>query len=269
MKEEIKLETNSEITWCPGCPNYMILASVKQTITKLIESKKFKQTDFAISTDIGCNSKIFDYLNLSGVYALHGRALPVAVGMKLGNPKLKVLTFVGDGGMYSEGISHFIHTFKYNPDLTLVLHDNQSFSLTTGQPTPTSQQGWKTKANPLGVQDKPFNPLKLALAANASFIARVSARDMEHLTEILTKAIKHKGFSFIEVIQDCLIFNPEANNKEDRMYKVKDNKKLEKANELANEYDYNSKTGKIPIGIIYQTKEKTLEEKWPLLKDKL
>ena len=266
---KINLNTTSENTWCPGCPNHMILASVKQTITSLIESKKAKQTDFAITTDIGCHAKIFDYINLSGIYCLHGRALPTAIGIKLGNPNLKVLSFVGDGAMYAEGMAHFIHAFKHNANITLILHDNQSFSLTTGQPTPTSQQGYVSKASPLGTFDRPFNPIKLALASNATFVARTSARDIKHMVEIFTKAINHNGFSFVEVIQDCLIFNPDANNKDDLMYKIKDNKNLEQAEKLAKEFDYNSKSGKIPIGIIYQSQERSLEEKWPQLKKQL
>ncbi len=266
---KIELGTKSENTWCPDCPNHMILASVKQTISKLIESGKHKHTDFAITTDIGCHAKIFDYLNLSGIYCLHGRALPTAIGMKLGNPSLKVLAFVGDGAMYAEGMEHFIHAFKHNADMTLILHDNQSFSLTTGQPTPTSQQGYVSKASPLGTFDRPFNPIKLALASNATFVARTSARDIKHMTEIFTKAIAHKGFSFVEVIQDCLIFNTEANNKDALMYKVKTNKDKKQAEKYAEEFDYNSKSGKIPIGVIYQSKEKSLEEKWPQLKKQL
>ena len=266
---KIQLDTTSEKTWCPGCPNHMILASVKQTITELIESKTYKQTDFAITTDIGCHAKIFDYINLSGIYCLHGRALPTAIGIKLGNPSLKVLSFVGDGGMYSEGMAHFIHAFKHNANMTLILHDNQSFSLTTGQPSPTTQQGYISKASPLGTADRPFNPIKLALAANATFVARTSAKDMKHMSEIFTKAIEHNGFSFVEIIQDCLIFNTEANNKDSLMYKIKDNNNLEQAEKLAKEFDYNSKSGKIPIGVIYQSTERSLEDKWPQLKKQL
>lgn len=266
MNTKDKLKTSSENTWCPGCPNYMILEGVGQTISKFIDDKKFKQEDFAITTDIGCHAKIFDYLNLSGIYCLHGRAIPTAIGMKLGNPNLKVLTFAGDGAVYSEGISHFIHAFKYNVDMTLVLHDNQSFSLTTGQSTPTSQQGYVSKANPLGVFDKPMNPIKMALASGATFVARTSARDIPHMVEIFTKAVNHKGFSFVEVIQDCLIFNLDANNKDSRMYKVKDNNDKKIAENLADEFDYNSKEGKVPVGVIYQIREPTLEEKWPQLR---
>ncbi|MDH3324959.1 MAG: thiamine pyrophosphate-dependent enzyme, partial [Candidatus Peregrinibacteria bacterium] len=111
-----ELSTKSENTWCPGCPNHMILASVKQTISDLINSGKHNHTDFAMTTDIGCHAKIFDYLNISGIYCLHGRSIPTAVGMKLGNPNLKVLAFAGDGATYAEGISHFVHAFKYNAD---------------------------------------------------------------------------------------------------------------------------------------------------------
>ena len=266
MTTKDNLSTKSENTWCPGCPNHMILEAVKQTIV----NSKLEQTDFAITTDIGCHAKIFDYLNLSGIYCLHGRAIPTGIGITIGNPNLKVLTFAGDGAAYAEGMEHFIHAFKHNADMTLILHDNQSFSLTTGQPTPTSQQGYTSKANPLGVFDKPLNPIKLALAANATFIARTNARDIKHMVEILTKAIEHKGFSFIEVIQDCLIFNPDANGKDPRMYKVEDNSNKKIAEKLADEYNYNSKTGKIPMGIIYQNMEEPcLAEKWPQLKEKL
>ena len=262
-----KLKTESEVTWCPGCPNHMILEAFKQTVASFIDRERFKHEDFAITTDIGCHAKIFDYLNLSGIYCLHGRAIPTAIGIKLGNPNLRVVAFAGDGAAYSEGISHFIHAFKYNSDMTLILHDNQSFSLTTGQPTPTSQQGMSSKSEPMGVFDKPFNPIKLALASGATFVARTNARDIPHMVEIFTKAINHKGFSFVEVIQDCLIFNKEANAKDKRMYKIKDNFEKGKAEKLADQFDYNSKTGKIPLGVLYKINEPTLEMKWPQLKE--
>ena len=289
------LSTPAELTWCPGCPNHTILEAVKQTISSLIANpnksnsqprqsrselvgkadthseanSQRSELDFCITTDIGCHAKIFDYLNLSGIYCLHGRAIPTAIGITLGNPNLKVIAFSGDGGAYSEGIAHFIHAFKHNANMTLILHDNQSFSLTTGQPTPTSQQGYTSKASPLGTKDKPLNPIKLALASNATFIARTNAYDIPHMVQTFTKAINHNGFAFVEVIQDCLIFNKEINNKDKRMYKIKDNKDIKIANKLIEEFDYNSKKGKIPLGIIYQSHEPTLAEKWPQLKTKL
>jgi 2-oxoglutarate/2-oxoacid ferredoxin oxidoreductase subunit beta len=266
MSAKDQLKTDSPITWCPGCPNFMILEAVKQTIADYIDSKKYRQEDIVLTADIGCNSKIFDYLNLSGIYGLHGRALPTGIGIKLGNPNLKVLTFAGDGGLYSEGISHLMHAFRYNPDMTLVVHDNQSFSLTTGQPAPTSQQGYISKSEPLGVFDKPFNPLKIALSAGATFVARTYAMDIPHMVEIFKKAIDHKGFSFVEVIQDCLIFNLEANKNHENIYKIEDCNNFELAEKFAQEWDYNSRQGKIPIGVIFQKEEPTLEEKWPQLK---
>jgi 2-oxoglutarate ferredoxin oxidoreductase subunit beta len=152
--------------------------------------------------------------------------------------------------------------------MTLIVHDNQSFSLTTGQATPTSQQGFKTKAEPLGEMNRPLNPIKLALASGATFIARANAKDIAGTAEILEKAIKHKGFSFVEVIQDCVIFNLIANNTDDKMYKINDNKDKKKAEILADEWDYNLGEGKIPIGVIYQSENiLTLEDRWPQLKE--
>jgi len=257
------LNTKEIITWCPGCPNHFILESVKRAIV----NSGLKQTDFAMTTDIGCNSKIYDYLNISGIYGLHGRSLPTGLGIKLGNPNLKVLSFVGDGGIYCEGVSHLIHAGKYNADMVLIVHDNQGFSLTTGQPTATSQTGYKSKASPLGVFDSPLNPIKLALACNMGFIARTNAKDIAHTTEILSKAIKHKGFSFVEIIQDCLIFNKDMNNKDSMMYKIKDNSDKKIAEKLADEWDYNSKKGKIPLGILFQEDKPTLSDKWPQLRE--
>ncbi len=261
-----KLGTTNENTWCPGCPNFMILESVKQTLANLI-NKGYKQEEFAMTTDIGCHAKIFDYLNISGIYCLHGRALPTALGITLGNPNLQVLSFIGDGALYCEGIGHFMHAGRYNSNMTLIVHDNQSFSLTTGQATATSQQGFKTKAEPLGELNKPINPIKIALASNISFIARCNAKDIKHTAEIIEKAIKHQGFSYIEIIQDCLIFNLDINNKDSLMYKIPDNKDKKKAEQLADEWDYNSKKGKIPLGIIYQELRPSLDQEWPQLLD--
>lgn len=255
-----ELKTKNEITWCAGCPNFMILESAKKVFSKM------KTEEIAIVTGIGCHAKIFDYLNVSGIYGLHGRVIPTATGIKLGNPNLKVVGFAGDGDTYSEGIAHFIHAGRTNQDITLVVHDNQSFSLTTGQPTPTTQQCYESKALPFGEVDKPLNPIKLAIASNVGFIARCNARDIKHTQEILKAAIKHRGFSFVEVIQDCLIFNKEINNKDKMMYKIKDNSNKDVAIKLADEWDYNSRIGKIPVGIIYHEKKPSLSDKWPQLK---
>jgi len=258
--------TTQEVTWCPGCPNFMILAAVKKTLEKLGQEDKgkYKQENFAMTTGIGCHAKMFDYLNISGIYCLHGRPVATGLGIKLGNPNLNVIAFGGDGDTYAEGISHFVHACRYNSNMNLIVHDNRAFSLTTGQATPTSQIGFKTKAEPLGEMNIPLNPVKLALACGCSFIARTNARDIKHMQEVFEKAIKHKGFSFVEVLQDCLIFNKEANQLDKLMYKVEDNLDKEQAEKLASEWDYNSK-GKIPLGVLFQEERKTLEEGWEQL----
>ena len=144
MSAKIPFKTSKVITWCPGCPNHMILESTRNALINLTK-KGFKKENFAMTAGVGCHGKIFDYLNTSGLYGLHGRSIPTAIGIKMGNPNLKVLAFAGDGDTYSEGMEHFIHACRFNPDITLIVHDNQSFSLTTGQATPTSQKGFKTK----------------------------------------------------------------------------------------------------------------------------
>lgn len=260
------LNMKNENTWCPGCPNHMILESAKRAIANLV-GKGFRHEDFSMTTGIGCHAKIFDYINISGIYGLHGRVIPTCLGMTLGNPNLHVIGFAGDGDTYAEGIAHFIHACRYNADMTLVVHDNQSFSLTTGQATPTSQQGFKTKAEPLGEFNQPLNPIKLALAAGCGFIARCDAKDIGGTAAILEKAIKHKGFSYVEVMQDCLIFNLESNKTDDKMYKIEDNSDKKKAEKLADEWDYNLKEGKIPLGVIYSGDRPSLEDEWPQLSE--
>jgi len=224
----------------------MILASVKKALEEM------KQENLAMVTGIGCHAKIFDYININGIYGLHGRVIPTAQGVKIGNPKLTVIGFAGDGDTYSEGIGHFASAGRNDIDMTLIVHDNQSFSLTTGQPTATTQKGYVSKASPSGEKREPINPIKLALASGIKFVARCNARDIAHTTEILKKAINYKGFSYVEIIQDCLIFNLEANNKDKLMYKINDNSDKTKAEKIAGEWDYNSKNGKIALGVIYR-----------------
>jgi len=279
----MNISTKNQNTWCPGCTNFQLLESVKIAISNMIK-KGAKKEEFAMSTGIGCHAKIFDYLDISGLYGLHGRAIPAALGMKLGNPGLKVLAFAGDGDTYSEGMEHFMHAFRHNPDITLIVHDNRDFSLTGGQPSSTTQQGYRSKVQPFGEMDEPFNPIIMALAAGAGFVARCNARDVDHTAGIIEKAVNYKGFAFIEVIQDCMIFNTGMNNLDERMYKVS-NRDINKAWQLAGEWDYNgnsvksfqcaknslgifqhnSKDSRIPIGIIFSKEKKTLEEKQKIL----
>lgn len=147
------LNTKIEKTWCPGCPNFLILEAFKEAAAELDSENKIKIKDTAAVTGIGCHAKIFDYLNINGFYGLHGRVLPVAQGMKIANPNLTVVGFGGDGDTFAEGASHFVHACRRNADITMIVHDNQVFALTVGQPTPTSEKGFLDGYPEPGVQE--------------------------------------------------------------------------------------------------------------------
>jgi 2-oxoglutarate ferredoxin oxidoreductase subunit beta len=262
-----QLETGTEMTWCPGCFNYQVLAGVKNYFSEKIE-KGTKKEEMALVSGIGCQGKIFDYINLNGLNTLHGRELPTALGIKIGNPNLDVYAFAGDGGCYNEGISHLIHAARENIDITCIVHNNQVFALTVGQPTGVTEKGFTDKTNPEGVVIKPLNPLKLVLNANASFVARVFA-DAKEIEKILKEASKHKGFKFIEIIQPCIIFHPDKGYKEKlkEIPKTHDVKNFNKAIKLASTWDYNGikKGDKIYTGVFYKEKRPSLIDKhWQL-----
>ncbi len=258
------LSTPTKPTWCPGCFNFQILAGVKNVFSEQIKKGK-KKDDFAIVSGIGCHAKIFDYVNLNGINTLHGRVLPTCLGIKMGNPNLNVIGFSGDGDAYAEGMEHLIHAARYNSDFKYFVHNNQVFALTVGQPTPTTETGFKDKTTPLGVKIHPLNPIKLMLAAGASFVARVYA-DVKQIEYVLKEALKHKGFAFIEVIQPCLIFHPDAEYKT-KFYSLEESghnkKSFEQAWKKANEFDYDvPHKEKIPTGIFYQEEKPTFEEQY-------
>jgi 2-oxoglutarate ferredoxin oxidoreductase subunit beta len=257
------IRTSAVPTWCPGCFNFMILAGVQRFLEKQIASGK-KKEDFAVVSGIGCAGKIFDYLNLQGVNSLHGRVLPVALGMKIGNPKLNVLGFSGDGDAYAEGMEHLIHMARYNSNIKYLVHNNQVFALTIAEPSPATEKGYKDKTNPVGVKLQPINSIKLMLGAGASFVARVFA-DVNQVANVLEEAQKHKGFCFIEVIQPCIIFHNDAGYKE-KTYNLQekghDKTNFEEAMRKAEEFDYNGIKAdtKIPLGIFYQKTKDVFEE---------
>lgn len=264
------LSTLTKPTWCPGCYNFQVLAGVKNIISKEIKKGKTKES-FAIVTGIGCHAKIFDYINLKGINTLHGRVLPACMGIKIGNPNLNVIGFSGDGDAYAEGMEHLIHAARYNSDLKYFVNNNQVFALTVGQPTPTTEIGYKDKTTPDGVKIFPMNPVKLMLAAGAGFVARVFA-DVKQIEYILEEAMKYKGFAFIEVIQPCLIFHADESYKE-KMYSLDevkhDRTNFEQAWKRAQEFDYNiiGKETKIPLGIFYQKEKPVFEEQYSQLAD--
>jgi 2-oxoglutarate ferredoxin oxidoreductase subunit beta len=257
------IRTSAMPTWCPGCFNFMILGGVQRFIEDQIKKGK-KKEDFAIVTGIGCHAKMFDYIDLPGVNSLHGRVLPVCLGMKVASPKLNVLGFSGDGDAYAEGMEHLIHMARYNSDIKYMVHNNQVFALTIAEPTPVSEKGYSDKTNPHGVKLAPINPIRLMLASGASFVARVFA-DLNQVKQVLEEAQKHKGFCFIEIIQPCVIFHNDAGYKE-KIYNLQekghDKTKIEDAMKKAEEWDYNgiNANTKIPTGIFYQKERETFED---------
>lgn len=246
MSVRDELTTYEENTWCPGCGNFGIFTAFKSAVKEL-ENRGVKKSHILITAGIGCHGKIFDYLNLSGFYSLHGRAIATAQGMKLGNPDLFVVAFVGDGDAMGEGLEHVLFAAKRNADITVIMHNNGVYGLTTGQFTPVSPKGFKGPSTPFGSVEEPLNPIRLVLDAGGTFVARGYSAKIKELTNIFVEAILHKGFSFVDVLQPCVSFNDtyELYNKNtyfvDRIAKSK-----EEAVEISNISD------KIPLGIFYK-----------------
>lgn len=263
MKENLR--SKEKITWCPGCTNFFILNAFEKALNYLID-QGIKKEKFVYVSGIGCHGKIHDYLNISSFNALHGRVLPVIFGIKIANPELKVIGFAGDGDAYNEGIEHLIHMTRYNVDCTYIVHNNQIFALTVGQPTATTQKGIKSKILKKALQEIPLNPIKLMLSLDTSFVARGYALEIHHLTEILKKAIMHKGFSFVEILQPCLVFNDTREFIEKRIYKLEETNhnpyNFNEAWKKAEEWNYCFDDSKIPIGIFYIKQKETFEEKY-------
>ncbi len=249
-------------SWCPGCGDFGIWKSLQGAFAKVgIESDQG-----LVVYGIGCHGNMYDWMKMYGFIGLHGRTLPVAQGAKLANHTLPVVIVSGDGDALGEGGNHFIHAAKRNPDLTVILHDNQVYGLTTGQAAPTAKAGFKTKSTPEGVTDEPLSPLALAITAGATFAARGFAGDLLGLTEIMAAAIAHKGFSVVDVLQPCVTFDKVHTYQwyRQRLYKlveegyVPDNrlKAVEKAVEWGD---------KIPLGIFYKEDKPTSEDREPAL----
>lgn len=261
--------TQHEKTWCAGCTNHSLLESSKRAFNDLINESNgtIKKEDFVLCTGIGCHGKMHDYFEMSSIYCLHGRDLATAFGLKVGNPNLQVVVFAGDGDAYDEGMEHFVHAMRYNMDMTLIVHDNQLLSLTTGQPTVTSWVGLKNRTA-YGVLEKPFNPVHMAISLGAGFVARANSMDIADTQRIIKEAIKYRGFAFVEVTQPCIFFHDTREFFKKNFYKLdeaeKDNK--EKALIKSLEWNYEFKDGKIPYGIFYQKERASFEEGEPQLK---
>jgi 2-oxoglutarate/2-oxoacid ferredoxin oxidoreductase subunit beta len=198
--------TDQEVRWCPGCGDYSILAQVQ----KVMPTIGVPRENIVIISGIGCSSRFPYYMNTYGMHSIHGRATAIASGLKATRPELSVWIVTGDGDSLSIGGNHTIHLLRRNFDVNILLFNNQIYGLTKGQYSPTSEPDKVTKSTPMGSIDHPFNPLALALGADASFIARSMDRDPKHLQQMLTRSHQHKGSSFLEIYQNCNIFNDGA-----------------------------------------------------------
>ncbi len=193
----------NEVRWCPGCGDYSILAQMQKTLPGL----EVKKENYAFISGIGCSSRFPYYMDTYGFHSIHGRAPAIASGVKLANPDLQVWVITGDGDGFSIGGNHIIHALRRNIDLNIMLFNNRIYGLTKGQYSPTSLLGKKTKSSPYGSVDRPFNPSAIALGSNATFIARSIDVDAKTMQNVITRAQNHAGASFIEVYQNCVIFN--------------------------------------------------------------
>lgn len=259
-------QTPYKITWCPGCGNFAILQALKNAFLEL----GLEPDNILAVYGIGCHGHMVNYLKTYGFESIHGRALPIATGAKIANKNLNVIAIVGDGDQLGEGGNHLIHAARRNIDITCIIHNNQLYALTVDQASPTSQTGFKTRSTPEGVIDEPLNPLSLAIASGASFVARSFAGRISHLTKIIVEGIKHRGFSLIDVLQPCVTFNylntyswfyqrvydisEQGHNPQDKILAFK------KALEWGD---------KIPIGIFYKEDRPIFEEKLPQLKGEI
>lgn len=258
MVTQTDFSTGRLPTWCPGCGDFGIWAAIKNALVEL----NLGPGQAVFIYGIGCNSNMYDCLQAVNFESLHGRPLPLASGIKIANHKLPVFVVAGDGDALGEGGNHFLHTARRNHDLTYIIHDNQVYALTTGQTSPTSPRGFKTKSNPEGSIDYPLNPLTLALSAGATFVARGFAGDIPHLTQLIKKAYEHKGFSVLDVLQPCVTFNHVNTYQKYRegIYKLEesyDPTDILGAYAKALEWE---KTGKIPLGVFYEVQKDTYED---------
>ena len=252
---------NYETAWCPGCGNHSILVAVKNALVSL----ELEPSRVLFVSGIGQAAKAPHYLNANVFNGLHGRALPVATGAKLSNTSLTVIVESGEGCSYGEGGNHFLAAIRRNIDITMIVHDNQVYGLTKGQSSPTSMEGFVTKTQPTGVVSSPFNPIAVAVTMKAGFVARGFSGKVDHLTELISQGIRHKGFSLIDVLQPCVSFN-KVNTfawYNQRCYELPpDYNPFVWAEAISVSQEFGER---IPIGVIYQNDRSPFEDHFAVL----
>ena len=259
----INIKTDEPNTWCPGCGNFGLLRALHNAIVDLGLARE----QVMLVTGIGCHGKIYNYVNVNGFHGIHGRVLPVMTGIKLANHSLTVLGHAGDGDQYDEGLGHLPHAARRNIDVKLFTHNNKVYGLTTGQTSPTSTEGYVSKTTPRGAFPKRIEPLKLALASHASFVARGWVGDVDHLKELMKAAIQHEGFALVDVLQVCFTFNQVQTYQyyRDRVYQLGENGH-DSSDYYAAMLRADEWGDKIPIGIFYQEKRPVYRSSIPQIK---
>lgn len=243
-------ESDVRADWCPGCGDFGVLASLKDALTSL----KLEPHNVVIVSGIGCSSNLPGYIRTYGFHGLHGRPVPVAIGIKNANPRLTVLATAGDGDEYGIGFNHVVHAARRNDDVKLIVMDNEIYGLTTGQLSPTSKLGQKTKTTPDGSIIYPLRPLPTLMGAGATFVARGFSGDPKHLSYIIQEAIKHRGFALVDVISPCVTWHNIFDEVKKRVYRLEDrgHRPASYAEALSAVEDESG----IPIGIFYRTEDK-------------
>lgn len=262
LKSEYKLKssdfnTKKRPTWCLGCGNYSIWNSLKKVFVELC----LNPDEILMVYGIGCSGNGANFIKTYSFHSLHGRALPIATGAKLANHKMNVLALGGDGDGAGIGGNHLLHTCRRNIDITYIMHDNKVYGLTTGQAAPTSDKGYRSKSTPSGTIEIPVNPVSLALVSGATFVARGFSGNIQQLTGIIKKGLKHKGFSFIDVLQPCVTFNKQNTYDfyRENTYSLEDIKEYDSRN-LGMAINKSMESGKIPTGIFYQVERPVYED---------
>ncbi len=250
-------KSDTKPTWCPGCGDFGVVAAVEMAVKKLA----IPSANVVIVSGIGCSSNLPHFLSAYGFHGIHGRAMPVAEGVRWANHGLTVIVTGGDGDGFGIGAGHFVHAMRRNVDLVYVVMDNQIYGLTTGQASPTSMMGQKTKSTPAGVIENPIEPMALALASGATYVARGFSGDVKHMAELIANGIAHKGFAFVDALSPCVTYN-KINTFDffrQRVYKLEtsghDPKDIGAAWQKALEWG-----DRIPIGLFYTAERPTYEE---------
>lgn len=251
MKREPFDMGDIDIAWCPGCGNFKILDALKRALTEL----DLKPEKLVIVSGIGQAAKMPHYVRTNVFNGLHGRAIPAATGIKTANPELTVIAEGGDGDMYGEGGNHFLHAIRRNSDITNIVHNNMVYALTKGQASPTSTIGFATPVQVGGVTEEPFNAIAVAIAQDASFVARAFSGDEDQTTDVIKEAIAHRGYALVDILQNCVSFNKVNTYQwfKENTYYLEDS---HDPSDRIEAFKRATEKGKLPLGIFYRNPDK-------------